>query len=246
MRMVYVRTRWLRTVVSALFLAALCVGGWSVYGSEEPVPAAAERDAELLSRVTRRGDPARDAVSLLFLVDESTDADVLAETRQILADNRVFATFFLTGKFAEAHGDLTRALRKDGHELGICGYEAVSPGNLDYGENLAALEKSCTVLRGITGETPRLYTSPYGELNSDIYEAVKDAGLTFVLAEVDARDWEDSSTEAIVSTALTEAGKGSFINLRSTSLTNLGLQTIFNELRGLRLDFLTVSANCGD
>lgn len=246
MRMIYVRTGWLRTLVSALFLAALCVGGWSVYGGEEPVPAAAERDAELLNRVTRRGDPAENAVSLLFLVDETTDAEALAETRQILSDNQVPATFFLTGKFAEAHEELIRDLRRDGHELGICGYEAVSPGNLDYGENLAALEKATTVLRGITGETPRLYTSPYGELNTGLYEAVKNAGLTFVLAETDAQDREDTSTEAMVSTVLTEADKGGFINLRSTKLTNLGLQTIFNELRELRLDFLTVSANCGD
>ncbi len=58
-------------------------------------------------------------------------------------------------------------------------------------------------------------------------------------------DWDDVSAEAIIGAVLAKAEKGSIISLHPTDMTNLGLQTIINELKGLHLKFLTVSENVG-
>ena len=82
-------------------------------------------------------------------------------------------------------------------------------------------------------------------MEEDIYKAVNESDLTFVLAGVDSMDWDDVSAEAIIGAVLAKAEKGSIISLHPTDMTNLGLQTIINELKGLHLKFLTVSENVG-
>ena len=236
------------TVVLAVLLFAVCAGAyWEQSGKadENAVKASLEENARLLAYVTEAGNPKNGGVSLIFMVDENSDVDILAETMQILKDNQIKATFFMTGKFAEAHGDIAQSLWQRGCEIGVSGYEAVSPANLDYGENLAALEKATTVIRGITGEAVRFYSPPFGVLEEDIYKAVNESDLTFVLAGVDSMDWDDVSAEAIIGAVLAKAEKGSIISLHPTDMTNLGLQTIINELKGLHLKFLTVSENVG-
>ncbi|MGI5824909.1 MAG: polysaccharide deacetylase family protein [Bacillota bacterium] len=245
MRMFYIDKGKMRAVFSAVFVLALCVGAWAVNVGDETVTTAARDNTELLAHVTSAGNPKNSGVSLLFSVDENTDINTLAETMQILADNKIKATFFLTGKFAEKHADVVLSMQEFGHEIGVSGYEAVSPGNLDYAENLTSLEKASTVIRNITNQAAKYYSPPFGVLEEDIYNAVNESELTFVLAGVDSLDWDDVSTEAVISTVLTKAEKGSLISLHSTEMTNLGLQTIINELKGLKLKFLTVSENVG-
>ena len=242
MKIFYIDGAKLRSFFSLLFVMTVIIGALALDSGDEAMPASAV-DEELLAHVVSSGNPANSAVSLIFMADENTDVNILAETMQILSDNKIRATFFVTGKFAENHQDILQSLTECGHEIGVSGYEAVSPANLDYGENLVALEKATTVIRNATGNSVHLYSPPYGALETDIYKAVNESDLKFVLAGVDSLDWDDVSTEAIISTVLTKAEKGSLIGFHPTEMTNLGMQTIINELKGLRLDFMTVSEN---
>ncbi len=243
MRIFYIDKAKLKSFGSIVFIMLLCIGALAVEAQEPAVTTAGVQDEELLSHVVSAGDPAKSAVSMMFMADENTDVNLLAETMQILADNKIKATFFLSGKFAESHGDMVQSMAESGHEIGVSGYEAVSPANLDYGENLAALEKADTAIRSITGQAVQLYSPPYGVLETDIYKAVNEMGMTFILAGVDSQDWDDVSTEAIISAVLTKAEKGSLICFHPTQMTNLGMQTIINELKGLKLKVLPVGEN---
>ena len=234
------------TAFLAVLLLAVCAGAYGVWGDDSAVTASMEENAELLAYVTDCGNPKNGGVSLVFMTDENTDINLLAETMQILKDNQIKATFFVTGRFAENHSDLVQHLWENGCEIGTSGYEAISPGNLDYGENLTSLEKATTIIRNITNHAVLFYSPPFGVLEEDIYKAVNESDLTFVLAGVDSLDWDDVSTEAIISTVLGSVEKGSIISLHPTKMTNMGLQTIINEIKGLKLKFLTVSENIGD
>lgn len=242
MRILYFDKKNIRLIASVAFVCLICLGAWVARDQDDTAMTAAE-DSGSFSRVVDIGEAKNDAVSLMFIVDENTDNSLLAETMQVLSDNDIRATFFITGKFAENHKDVVLSLTDYGHEIGVSGYEAVSPANLDYGENMAALEKATTVIRNITGNAVRLYSPPFGVLEEDIYKAVNESELKYILAGVDSLDWDDVSTEAIISTVLTKVEKGSLISFHATEMTNRGLQTIINEIKGLKLKFLPVGEN---
>ena len=242
MRILYFDKKNIRLIASVAFVCLICLGAWVAREQDDAAMTAAE-DSGSFSRVVDIGEAKNDAVSLMFMVDENTDNSLLAETMQVLSDNDIRATFFITGKFAENHKDVVLSLTDYGHEIGVSGYEAVSPANLDYGENMAALEKATTVIRNITGSAVHLYSPPFGVLEEDIYKAVNESELKYILAGVDSLDWDDVSTEAIISTVLTKVEKGSLISFHATEMTNRGLQTIINEIKGLKLKFLPVGEN---
>lgn len=242
MRTMFFNKAKLKSILSMVFIVAVCIG-LMVFDSSEELASPAGMEADLLKYVVSSGEKKNSAVSLMFMVDENTDIGILSETIGILADNKIKATFFVTGKFAESQSDIMKQLTANGHEIGVSGYEAVSPANLDYSENLAALEKATTVIRNTTGNSVKLYSPPYGVLETDIYKAANEQELKYILASVDSMDWDDVSTEAIISTVLNQAEKGSFISFHPTQMTNLGMQTIINELKGLGLGFMTISEN---
>ena len=246
MRIFYIDKAKLKSFCSVAFVMLLCVGALAVEAREPAVTTAGVQDENLLAHVVSSGDPSKSAVSMMFMADENTDVNLLAETMQILTDNKLKATFFVSGKFAESHKDMVQSMAESGFEIGVSGYEAVSPANLDYGENLAALEKAVTTIRNATGQAVSLYSPPYGVLETDIYKAVNEMGLKFILAGVDSQDWDDVSTEAIISTVLTKAEKGSLICFHSTEMNNRGMQTIIHERKGLKLKELPVSQNIGE
>ena len=84
----------------------------------------------LLKQTIRQGDSEKEAVSFLILVDENTNTAFLPQMLQILADNQVAATFFVSGKFAEKNPDLLKGILARGNKLGNYSY-AVSYTHLD-------------------------------------------------------------------------------------------------------------------
>lgn len=241
MKAIFFNGNKIKTGLAMVLIMAVCVG-LTVFDSQRfTAPAGVEQN--LLKYVESSGNKKNSAVSLMFMVDENTDIGILTEALKIFSDNKIHNTFFVTGRFAENHPEMIVKLAAEGHEIGISGYEAVSPGNLDYSENLISLEKSAAVIRNITGNSVKLYSPPFGVLETDIYKAVNEQELKYILGGVDSMDWDDVSTEAIISNVLAEVEKGSFVVFHATDITNLGMQTIINEIKGLGLGFMPIGEN---
>jgi peptidoglycan/xylan/chitin deacetylase (PgdA/CDA1 family) len=74
------------------------------------------------------------------------------------------------------------------------------------------LKRTQTVIRKITGKTPRYFRPPFGEVNEHVAQLAKEAGLVTVQFDIASGDPDpDLSPKRIVLTVLRDAQGGSII-----------------------------------
>lgn len=92
------------------------------------------------------------------------DASVLSNTRRCLelfARNDSKATFFILTTVAEAYPELIREIEREGHEIGVHGYQHRLVYRLTPSEFEQDLKKSLTILRSIGVNHIRGFRAPY-------------------------------------------------------------------------------------
>lgn len=75
------------------------------------------------------GNPKKNMVSFIFLVDKNTTEKELQTLLQILRIKKVKANFFIDGNWFEENNDLVNTIVLEGHDLGNLSY------NLDYNDS---------------------------------------------------------------------------------------------------------------
>ena len=101
----------------------------------------------------------------------------------LLDDNKISSSFFITGRFGEEYPDVVREIDCRGHEIGCHGY---SHGldveenfiDLDYPEQVDRIAKSTEILRYIINRDVTIFRAPYAKASSDTIRALESQGLT--------------------------------------------------------------------
>lgn len=149
--------------------------------------------------VLQRGRPGCGAVALTF--DDGPHRNT-PRILDVLAGNRVPATFFVQGANAAAAPDVVRAIVAAGHAVGNHGFEhrhwtrhGTAAAVRDVEAAQAAIESA------VGGPQPRLYRPPYGEISLSAALRLWRRGYRVVLWSVDTRDSFPGSPDAIAATA---------------------------------------------
>lgn len=79
----------------------------------------------------------------------------------VLKEADIRATFFVTGKEADAYPEQIRKIMEEGHEIGNGGYSGKSMKEMSFGEICEDIYKNDAVLEGI-GVKSELFMPPYG------------------------------------------------------------------------------------
>ena len=144
------------------------------------------RSSALLAPSVYHGDRQRPTIALTFDDGPSESTPALLD---ILARNRVHATFFMCGSNARRLPSIARAVASAGHEIGN---HTDSHPRLDfhspefiYGELAVAQE----TIRLTTGATPRLFRAPYGVRWFGLRLAQQRLHLLGVMWTILGRDW---------------------------------------------------------
>lgn len=149
-----------------------------------------------------RGPTDQQALALTF--DGGSDSRHTKEILQILRDNNLKCTLFLTGKFIQQNPNLVRTMVADGHEIGNHTYS--HPHFTTYAENrrhnlrkgidslfvTRQLLKTDSVFFAVSGQHLLPYwRAPYGEYNDDILRWAAAAGYRHVRWSrgFDTYDW---------------------------------------------------------
>jgi len=156
------RRRW-------LFLAPALL--WGLLGA----PAEAQ--------VIRSGPSACKAIALTFDLCPVRNGqgydDPLIKT---LIENRIPATFFMSGRWIERHEPEVRALQAvPFFEIGTHGHVHVHLPQLDDARQRAEIGDAVHLLRAKYGIEAPLFRPPYGEFNDATVELVRALGLRFIL-----------------------------------------------------------------
>lgn len=203
-----------------------------------PAPVAASEQEIIRGNTSKK--------QLIFTFDGGAGATSSEQILVALAKHRVKGTFFLTGKFVDAHPDLVRRMIADGHEIFSHTYDHPHLTQLPD-EKIASefqkMEQSLEIAGGISPKP--FFRAPYGDRDARVRDVAFKAGYESVYWTVDARDWQEPKGETaddVRSRILDNAAPGSIYLMHlGDSITGAILDDVFTQLegRGYKLVSLT-------
>ncbi len=155
----------------------------------------------------------RDRREIALTFDDGPHAVFTLKLLDILGRAHVKATFFLVGEMAEKRPDLVKAELAEGHCIGNHTYHHVSLTQLPVGTAAVELKACGNVLRDITGQSPRWFRPPGGDIDTDVYLAARALGYKTVLWNVFPGDSRSPGRLTIKSRVLDESGPGGIVLL---------------------------------
>lgn len=115
-------------------------------------------------------------VALTF--DDGPTPGYTAKILDILEKENVKATFFVTGKNAEAHPELIRRIVAEGHTLGNHSYSHTRFDRLTPDQTFNEILGTQQIIEQITGHSPKFVRNPQGVETPAAQEATRRLGLT--------------------------------------------------------------------
>lgn len=154
------------------------------------------------------------APPLALTFDDGPDPETTPRVLQVLAEERVRATFFVQGDRAAAHPELVRRMLAEGHEVASHGYHHRSAARRWPWECFRDIHRGADTLAQILGRRPRYYRPPFGVYTMAVLLGARSAGLRPVQWTLDGRDWDPATTvPQIVDHLSREARPGGIILL---------------------------------
>lgn len=190
-----------------------------------------------------RGDTPQKKIALTYDCGDSGAGETPA-LLDMLSRNRVRASFFLVGEWAEQFPDLSRRIAGEGHEIGNHSYSHPDYTKLSAEEIRQDILRGEDAIRRVTGvETRPFFRFPYGYFSQPALEAVGLAGFSHSFQwSIDPRDWEQPPVDAITRQVLGAAAPGDIVLLHSVGKnTPKATEIIIRTLSGKGFGFVTVS-----
>ena len=201
------------------------------------VPARAQEDADYSEVVY--GDPASGIVALTF--DAGTEGGGAApQILEILRENGLHVTFFLSGHWVDHNPDLARQIVEDGHEIANHSYDHPDLTHLADNQVVWELDYTDQVVSDIMGTHTRPYfRAPFGARNRRVLDVAAASGFRSIYWSIDSGDWLPRATPAAVTARILRyAGPGDIVVEHVGSLASAeALPVILDDFaqRGLRV-----------
>ncbi len=178
------------------------------------------------------------------------------QVRDVLDAERVPATIFMTGLWAETYPDVARSLAEDPlFEIGSHTYDHAAFRTPCYGlfpatDRRYEIERAQESIQSVTGVRPMLLRFPGDCYNRDDQALAAGLGLTVISGDVRGGDGFNPSPAAIASRVLGSLRPGSIVVLHihggpNAPMTGLALPAIIAGVRARGLGFATVSEVLG-
>ena len=161
----------------------------------------------------------------------------------ILAAERVHATFFMLGSQVDLHPDLARRVVEEGHMVGNHSYTHVRTRVGHPMTAMAEINACRDAIERATGVRPGWYRPPGGLDTPSVYAASEQAGNYVLLWTVDPQDWRRPTPEQITSEVLSTSECGSVVLLHDgggdRTATIEALPAIIQGLKDRGYEFVT-------
>lgn len=170
-------------------------------------------------------------VALTF--DDGPDPVYTGELLDLLQQEGIQATFFVVGHKAEAHPDVIRRMKEEGHQVGIHNYVHRPNWSMRPATVRAGIERTATVIERITGERPTVYRPPWGALNAG--DVLFPSPYKMILWSKMAEDWKLDGGKAKIKRLLADVSAGDIILLHDNGETfGADLQAPLQTIAALR------------
>lgn len=133
--------------------------------------------------------------TVVLTFDAGADGSRLPDILDILSENHVKATFFLTGPFCEKYPNLVKMITGHGFEVGNHSYAHHDLTKMSDEAIKEDILKAQNIIIETTGQDPRpWFRPPYGARNDRVRGVLKSLGYETVYWTIDSLDWEDDMT----------------------------------------------------
>lgn len=198
----------------------------------------------------RKGPPEAHVVAITF--DDGPDPRFTPAILEILAKEKVKATFFMVGKHVEKYPHLARQVVAAGHEIGNHTYSHANLLQAPLGRITAEIERGEEAIFNATGLRPSLFRPPRGLYEAKLIEETKARGYTVILWSLSSNDWLEMRPVDISRTILQNVAPGDIILFHDSGNliraeggerlpTVRSLKTVLAGLKEQGYDFVTVT-----
>jgi peptidoglycan/xylan/chitin deacetylase (PgdA/CDA1 family) len=179
-------------VAAGLATAGLLTGGYA-YAANWPT-------SQLFGKTLITGPDATDGKHNLALTyDDGPSPRNTPALLDALAEHNVRATFFLIGEHVRKHPDIARRVAAAGHVIG--NHTTMHPNLAKQNAQRVTqeLEHCQKMLQDTLGVEAKLFRPPYGARTPNALKIARSMGLTPVMWNITAKDWEPIGAAAIQS-----------------------------------------------
>ena len=160
----------------------------------------------------------------------------------ILNENNVKATFFITGEWVSKYPEDVKRYFESGHEIGNHSDSHPYPAKITINELINDATECKNKIEAIIGTAPTLYRAPYGDYNDTVVATVNGMGYKMIQWDCDSLDWKDISAEEINRRIINNVSNGSILLFHTDKEnTHSALTDLIPYLQGEGYKFVTVS-----
>lgn len=198
--------RMLTKLVSAGLITGITAGAYA-YAAKWPT-------SQLFGPTLVAGSDIQE-VALTF--DDGPNDPYTQRLLDLLDRRQVRATFFLMGSYVRQHPEIARAIQQGGHLLG--NHTVTHPSLLwQHPKRIREELAGCNaVIEDATGEVVKWFRPPFGARRPDVLRCAVELGLTPVMWNVTAHDWDATDFEALAA----RVGRGIRLNQRLHRSSNI-------------------------
>ena len=223
-------------LLAPLFLAFLLGLAWNFNHSREMIPTSAIPGDEDV--VVRRG-PTCGKTAITCNVDWGEEE--IPKILDILKEQDVKITFFVSGKWAKKNPKLLRRMYVEGHEIGSHGYAHKLCSQISEAQVREELTKTEVALEELLGIQVGLFAPPSGDYDTKTVALCRELGYTMVLWSADTIDWREGSTaDVIVQRILKKDLDGGIVLMHPKPETVRALPEILEGIRARGLEPETI------
>lgn len=200
------------------------------------------------SQFITQGNTNEKVIALTF--DDGSDGTNFGSILNILSQNGIKATFFLTGSGANAHPQHVKNAFAAGHDIGNHSFDHPDFTKVSKTQILSQLSQTETIIKNLTGHTTKPYfRAPYGATNGTVLKIVGDAGYSYTFHwTIDSLDWTGNSASTIQSRVMNNLQPGTIVLMHTgygATGTLQALKSLIPQLKSQGYRFVTVSQLLG-
>lgn len=224
-----------RRLLFIVIIGLLALGSFMINKSMPHSPVSEE--AALI-----KGNTDESAVALTFNI--SWGEEKVHDILERLESEKVQATFFLSGEWAERHPAIVEKIAEGKHEIGMLGYRYKSYVEQDLNQVRNDLQLAQEVFDRLGHEDIHLLRTPSGHFNEEVLKLADTMGFEVIHWNVNPHDWENPGTGIIIDTVMKNTSNGDIVLMHasdSARQTAGALEIILPGLKNKGFSFVPIS-----
>ena len=225
-----------KLLIIATLTIAFVLGGWALT-SVEDYTALISGGLKPIQSVQTLDD------KLALTFDISWGETIPTLVLDILKEQGVEATFFVSGPWVGNHPELAKRIVEDGHQLESLGYQHLNLSQYEKEAVQECITKAHDIIKEVTGIECKFFRPPFGDYDDLVIETAMELGYTVVTWDTDSRDWLKPGVDQITRRVLAKAHPGDIILMHASdgaTQTHSALPTIVSNLRERGFELLTL------